>query len=170
MKMARKFISYILLSMVCIIFISCSKKIVPGKYRTNFPSYGMFGKRLTLNCDGSMVLRFSGDLMDDSSYGKWTTNKDTLFLVFDTINYPDSRYKAYQDLLIRGKRLKDKNMPFNKKQYKEFFDTIQVAGLDTLKVPSYRELKKAQGKTFANFTGKMKRQYFVRYEKFSCKK
>ena len=154
--------------MLCFISISCSKKIVPGEYRTNFPLYGMFGKRLTLNCDGSMVLRFSGDLMNDNSYGKWTTNKDTLFLVFDTINYPDSRYKAYQDLLVRGKKLKDKNIPFNKKRYNELLDTIRAAGLDTLQVPSYRELKKVQGKTLANFTGKMKRQYFVRYEKFSC--
>ncbi len=165
----RFYYSILLVSIACIIPISCSNKVIPGVYRTNFSIYGMFGKTLSLYCDNSMTMRFAGDLMDDKSFGKWTTHKDTLFLIFDTVNYPNSRYKYDQLLLVRGKKLKDVNVLFSKKRYEELLDTIRAAGMDTLKVPSYKELKRLQGKAPANSYGKMKRQYFVRNERFSCK-
>ena len=165
--MARKFVFFVLLTLVvCAISISCSNKIVPGIYGTNYASYGMVGKTLTLNCDSSMILRFSGDFVNDYYYGKWTTSKDTLFFVFDTINNPNNI--GHQNLLVRGKKLKDIPIPFNKKIYQELIEAIRSVHEDTLQLPSYRELKRNRGKILVDFKGTMKRQHFVRYEKFSC--
>ena len=70
---------------------SYAQSNIAGEYRTNFPSYGMFGKNLKLNCDSTAILNFAGDLMNDNSNAKWTLKNGVLILQFDTLNSPKQR-------------------------------------------------------------------------------
>jgi hypothetical protein len=75
-----------------------------GEYVTNFPSYGMFGQTLKLNCDSTAVFNFRGDLMNDNSYGRWTIMQNTLTVFFDTTK-PNARYKDTISFKIKGQKL-----------------------------------------------------------------
>lgn len=151
-----------------ILFISCKPIKITGKYQTNFGTYGMFGKTLTISCDSTFVLNFRGDLMNDNSLGKWKINGDTLILTYDTINYPKSRYKGVDKYLVKPNKLTN-YFPISKDKYKELVALIEKEGMtDSLKIGSYSKFKRTAGKTFANFQGKMKRQYFMRVETAQC--
>jgi hypothetical protein len=127
----------------------------------------MFGQILTINCDSTVILNFAGDLMNDNSYGKWTTFNDTLIITFDTINHPNCRFKNRIDLLIQGHRLY--NIPFTRKQYNDLIEKIKKSGNDTIKIPSYRKFNRQLDKNMTDSKGTMKRQYFKIVDKFDCK-
>lgn len=167
MSLTKYIISILILG---VLFVSCKTKNVIGKYRTNFGTYGMFGKTLTLNCDSTFVLNFSGDLMNDNSFGNWKIVSDTLILTFDSVNYPKSRYKGVSHCLIKRNKLTD-YFPISKDKYKELKALIEKEGMtDSVKIGSYSKVKRNAGKTFVNFNGKMKRQYFIKVEKTECEK
>ena len=84
---------------------SFSEKIIYGKYQTNFNSYGMYGKTLTLDCGGNAVMNFSGDLQNNNSFGTWKTEKDTLIIFFDSIKNPANKYKSEIKFLIKRNKL-----------------------------------------------------------------
>lgn len=156
-----------LLTVFLLFNLSCSHTLTPGTYRTNVSTYGMFGKKLTLNCDSTVVLNFSGDLLNDNSYGNWFANSDTLKIKFDTINYPNSRYKEDLEFIIKRKKLY--YLLYNEEKYNELIDKISESGIDTLKIPSYRKFNRVMSKTMTNDKGNMKRQYFKLSEAYDCK-
>jgi len=149
------------LTIICLL-LACSNKLIPGEYHTNFPTYGMFGKTLTLDCDSSAIMNFQGDLMNDNSYGQWKTIEDTLVITFDTLNYPTSRYKNNLSLLIKGKKLL--NVPFSKEKYME----LELIASDSIDIPSLKSLNRKADKNMKYHYGKMKRQYFIRIESSDC--
>lgn len=83
-----------------------AQKNMAGEYETNFPSYGMFSKTLRLNCDGTAVLNFRGDLMNDNSNGSWIVKNDTLILNFDAAaSSTKQRFTGIMRFQIVRKRL-----------------------------------------------------------------
>lgn len=148
------------------ITLSWSRYIIPGKYQTNFATYGMFGKTLTINCDSTVIMNFAGNLMNDKSYGKWTIDNDTLLIAFDTINYSTSRYKNDLNFRVKGKRLY--NIPYTRAGYIELFEKIRQSGNDTIDLQNYRKFNRNLDKNISNYKGTMKRHYFKRVEKFDC--
>ena len=153
--------------MVFIPLISCSNKIVAGKYRTNFNSYGMFSKTLTLECDGNAVLNFQGDMQNNNSFGTWKTENDTLIIFFDSIKNQQNKFKG--ELKFVMKRNKLENMPFPKSKYNELVENAKQKGNDTLKIPSYRKLNRMTNQGLKNFYGKTAKQYFKKIEYIECK-
>ena len=154
-----------------VIFLtSCYSRKVVGKYQTNFATYGRFAKTMTINCDSTFVLNFSGDFMNDNSYGKWEISGDTLIMNYDSINYPKSRYNGQSKYLIKRNKLTN-HFPISKEKYNELIALIEKEGMtDSLKIGSYSKFKRTAGKTLANFQGKMKRQYFEKIKKTDCGK
>jgi hypothetical protein len=147
--------------------ISCSKHIITGEYRTNFATYGMFGKTLTLNCDSSVIMNYAGDLINDNSYGNWEINEDTLILRFDTINYPNSRFRNDLFFVIKGNKLN--NIPITKSRYSKLVRNIRESG-SVNKVLSYERFVRNADINMVDNKGTMKRQYFVKIEELSCNK
>jgi hypothetical protein len=149
------------------ITISFSQNNIIGKYRTNFATYGMFGKTLTLKCDSSMIMNFTGDLLNDDSYGIWKRNVDTLRLIFDTINYPNSRYRNEMLFLIDEDKLY--TIAISKSKYLELVRKIKESGSDTTKILSYEEFTQHADYNMSNYSGTLKRQYFIKFEQVDCK-
>jgi hypothetical protein len=148
----------------------CGQTKLAGAYQTNFPAYGMFGETLTLNCDSTVILNFRGDLMNDNSFGTWTTNKTELILTFDSTLHPDQRYKGQMNYRIKGNRLYV--LTITKKQYqdlKEKADQYSKENNSDLKVPtSYKKFKRKYGKTMKNSTDKARVQYFKKIKSSDC--
>jgi hypothetical protein len=147
--------------------ISCSKKIVPGKYRTNFNSYGMFTKTLTLECNGNAILNFQGDMQNNNSFGSWKTEKDTLIICFDSILNLQNKFKGELKFVIKRNKLE--KMPYPKPTYYELVEYAKETANDTLKIPSYRKFNKLSNQGVKNFQGKTDKQYFKKIEFFECK-
>ena len=145
------------------LIIGCTNNLIPGVYKTNFNSYGRFSKTLTLDCDGTATLNFQGDMMNDNSYGNWRTENDTVLIAFDTVNYPNSRFR--KDLIFISKKGKLYRIQFSKKQYDELLNLAA----DSVKIPSYRKLARRLDKTPTNFQGNSKVQFFRRNESIKCK-
>jgi hypothetical protein len=149
-----------------ITLISCSKKIVAGKYRTNFNSYGMFSKTLTLECNGNAVLNFQGDMQNNNSFGIWKTEKDTLIIFFDSIKNQHNKFKGELKFVIKRNKLE--NMPFPKSKYYKLVEYAKKTENDTLKIPSYRKINKLTNQGLKNFQGKTGKQYFKKIEIINC--
>jgi hypothetical protein len=145
--------------------VSCSKKIIAGKYRTNFNTYGMFSKTLILECNGNAILNFQGDMQNNNSIGIWKTEKDTLKIYFDSLKNVKNKFKGELKLLIKKRKLE--NMPFPKSKYNEMVRLSKE--IDTLKMPSYRKVNRIVNKTPKNFLGKNSKQYFEKIEDLDCK-
>jgi hypothetical protein len=159
----------LILTLLLLTIIVSGQKPLNGIYRTNFPTYGMFGQTLTLKCDSSLVLNFIGDLMNDNSFGKWTRNKKILTLTFDSISYPNQRYKG--QLTYRIKRNRFYLITFTKEQYQELKEKVEKYSKDNntdLKLPGYKEFKKKYGRTMKNHSGKMRVQYMKRIKSTNC--
>jgi len=150
-----------------ITLISCSKKIVAGKYRTNFNSYGMFSKTLTLECNGNAVLNFQGDMQNNNSFGIWKTEKDTLIIFFDSIKNQHNKFKGELKFVIKRNKLE--NMPFPKFKYYKLVEYAKKTENDTLEIPSYRKINKLTSQGLKNFQGKTGKQYFKKIEYIECK-
>jgi hypothetical protein len=163
----RNYFLKTILFLVFILFISCSKKIVAGKYRTNFNSYGMFSKTLTLECNGNAVLNFQGDMQNNNSFGTWKTENDTLIIFFDSIKNQPNKFKGELKFVIKRNKLE--NMPFPKSKYNELVENLKQTGNDTLKIPSYRKLNRITNQGLKNFYGKSSKQYFKKIEYIECK-
>lgn len=137
---------------------------VCGVYRTNFPTYGMFGKTLTLNYDSSAVMKFQGDLMLDYSIGKWSFENKILTITFDSLAHPRQRYKGQSFYEVKRNRLIE--ILFSKERYEYLKEQVKIhnkTNKEKIKLPqTYRKfLKKFGGiKTLANFLGKQRKQYF----------
>lgn len=95
----------IILLIISISLFSCSKELYKGKYQLK-KSISMYTQYITIKCNNSAVINFTGGFIDDYSYGKWSINSDTLMIEFDTINYPNSRYRKTQYFKTTRKRLK----------------------------------------------------------------
>jgi hypothetical protein len=149
-----------------ITLISCSKKVVIGKYRTNFNSYGMFSKTLTLNCNGNAILNFQGDMQNNNSLGIWKTEKDTLIIFFDSLKNQTNKFKGEMKFVIKRNKLE--YMPFPKSKYYELVEYAKRTKNDTLKIPSYRKLNKLTNQGLKNFQGKIGKQYFKKIEVINC--
>ena len=152
--------------MLFITLISCSKKVVIGKYRTNFNSYGMFSKTLTLNCNGNAILNFQGDMQNNNSLGIWKTEKDTLIIFFDSLKNQTNKFKGEMKFVIKRNKLE--YMPFPKSKYYELVEYAKRTKNDTLKIPSYRKLNKLTNQGLKNFQGKIGKQYFKKIEVINC--
>jgi len=124
----------------------------------------MFGKTLRLNRDSTVIMNFAGDLMNDNSYGNWRINNDTLFIAFDTIKYPNSRYKKDLAFKIKGRRLY--NIAFTNKQYQDFLLIAKNDGYDIDKMPNARRFNKKADKNMTNHKGTMRRQFYKRKERY----
>ncbi|SRR5260221_12825869 len=61
-----------------------------------------FGRRLTLNCDSTVIATFQGDMMNEIVKGRWTMNGDTLKVMIDE---PLGHWKKENLFLIHKKRL-----------------------------------------------------------------
>ncbi len=146
---------------------SCSKKIVIGKYRTNFNTYGMFSKTLTLECNGDATLSFQGDMQNNNSFGNWKTEKDTLIIFFDSVKNEKNKFKGELKFVIKRNKLE--NMPFPKSKYNKLVEFAKKPENDTLKIPSYRQLNKMTNQNMRNFQGKSGKQYFKKVEEIECK-
>ncbi len=153
--------------MLFITLISCSKKVIIGKYRTNFNSYGMFSKTLTLNCNGNAILNFQGDMQNNNSLGIWKTEKDTLIIFFDSLKNQTNKFKGEMKFVIKRNKLE--YMPFPKSRYYELVEYAKRTKNDTLKIPSYRKLNKLTNQVLKNFQGKTGKQYFKKIEYIECK-
>jgi hypothetical protein len=91
-------------------------------------------------------------MMNDNSYGKWSVKKDTLLLSFDTITYPNSRYKKQEQYLIKGKKLVVPNILIAEFKKRGIWDTLS---------PKYRKLvRNYHDKTMINFKGTMRKNYY----------
>ena len=152
--------------MLFITLVSCSKKIVAGKYRTNFNSYGMFSETLTLECNGNAVLNFQGDMQNNNSFGTWKTEKDTLIIFFDSIKNQHNKFKGELKFVIKRNKLE--NMPFPKSVYNKIVENAKKTENDTLKIPSYRKLNRMTNQGLKNFYGKTGKQYFKKIEIINC--
>lgn len=159
---SMKILKIILILSIILSIAGCSNKLIPGTYTTNFNTYGRFSKTLTLNCDSSVIMNFQGDMMNDNSYGNWRTSNDTLFISFDTTNYPDGRYKNDLTFIFKGQKLF--SIPFSPEQY----DELMALAADSIEIPNYRSLAKQLDKTPTNFKGNSKRQYFRKAKSFEC--
>lgn len=155
-----------LITFLFLTLLSCSEKIVIGKYRTNFNSYAMFSKTLTLACDGSVILNFQGDMQNNNSFGTWKTEKDTLILYFDSIKNKKNKFKGEFKFVIKKNKLK--NMPYPKKIYNQLVEHAKKTGNDSLKIPSYRRLNMLTNWGLKNFEGKIGKQYFKKIEFIKC--
>lgn len=152
--------------MLFLILFSCSEKIIVGKYRTNFNSYGMFSKTLTIACDGNAILNFQGDMQNNNSFGTWKTEKDTLIIFFDSIKNQNNKFKGELKFIIKRNKLE--NMPFPKSKYNEIVEFAKGTENDTLKIPSYRKFNKMNNTSLKNFKGKTGKQYFKKIEFIEC--
>jgi hypothetical protein len=145
------------------------QKNLAGIYSTNFPTYGMFGKTLTLNCDSSSALNFRGDLMNDTSRGVWTLRGTSLTVIFDSITHPTQRYKTPLNFKIKRSRLYP--IALNRTEYEKLkLDAEKSAQVNNekLRLPSYTTFQKRSNKTPRNFKGRYGTQYFKISEKFTC--
>ena len=141
-----------------------------GEYVTNFPSYGMFGQTLKLNCDSTAVFNFRGDLMNDNSYGRWTIMQNTLTIFFDT-SKPNARYKDTIRFKIKGQRLY--RIGITKKMYDKYKTIIEQHNKETgdsLKMPSFKKFHNSTNKTPKNHYGKTGKQYLKKSKSYSCDK
>ena len=152
--------------MLFITLISCSKKVVIGKYRTNFNSYGMFSKTLTLNCSGNAILNFQGDMQNNNSLGIWKTEKDTLIIFFDSLKNQNNKFKGEMKFVVKRNKLE--YMPFPKSKYNELLEFGKKMGNDTVKIPSYRKVNKLTNQGLKNFKGKTSKQYLKKIEIINC--
>ena len=140
------------------------QKNYSGEYRTNFPTYGMFGQTLKLNCDSTVILNFQGDLMNDNSYGHWTVQNKILTIFFDTTKQ-NARYKDTLNFQIIGKRLY--KIGLTKEMYLEFKSLLDKHNKETdknLQIPNYNALNQ----TPKNFYGKTAVQYFKKSNSYLC--
>lgn len=130
----------------------------PGKYKSNYATYGRFITSIEIKEDSTFTKNFMGDMMNDNSYRKWTVYKDTLRLTFDTISYPNSRYRQSEEYQIKRNKL---YFIVSKDQLKK---VIKKSTWDSLTVKQQQKLLKAfNGKnTPVNFKGKMRKNYYVR--------
>lgn len=165
--MKRKLILINTLVLLFLTLISCSEKIIVGKYRTNFNSYGMFSKTLTLNCNGNAIMNFQGEMQNNDSFGTWKTESDTLIIFFDSIKNQSNKFKGELKFVIKKNKLE--YMPFPKSKYNEIVEFAKKTGNDTLKIPSYRKVNKITNKGLKNFQGKTGKQYFKKIEIIECK-
>jgi hypothetical protein len=141
-----------------------------GEYVTNFPTYGMFGKTLKLNCDSTAILNFRGDLMNDNSYGYWTIQNKILIIIFDTTK-PNARYKDTLNFKAKGKRLY--LVGLTKETYDKYKAIIDQHNKDTgenVQIPSFKEFDRNLNQTPKNFYGKTGKQYFKKSKSYSCDK
>ena len=135
-----------------IVCTSCKSNLHSGKYSLNFPTYGMFSSSIELKSDSTFVKNFSGDMMNDSSIGKWSVNKDTLTLNFDTINFPKGRYTKSENYLIKNKRLVPNQNLIN---------LLKSMGVwDTLPKKYKKNAVRISQKSPKDFRGTMRNQYY----------
>ncbi len=161
--------SILLVSLLFCSILGLTQEKIAGTFQTNFPTYGMFGETLTLNCDHSAVLNFRGDLMNDNSVGIWGKKNNLLTLTFDSTLYPKQRYKGQLSFEIKNQKLYIVHFT------KEYYDELKAKAEkyskeqnEEIKLPSYSEFKKQYSKTPKNYYGKSGIQYFKKIESFKC--
>ncbi len=165
LKIKKGIMFIFLLVTVFVSSVSCSTKVITGKYRTNFNTYGMFSKSLILDCDRNAIINFSGDIMqNNNSYGVWKKDKDTLVIFFDSLLNKNNRYKGEIKFLI--KRSKLEYMPFPKSKYDEIIKYYKSNKMNLKEFPSYKKLNQ----TPMNHYGKTGFQYYKKIENTDCEK
>ena len=141
--------------LIVILVFGCSsgvKNLYLGKYKTGYASYGKFVTTIELKADSTFIKNFRGDMMNDNCYGKWSVKYDTLLLSFDTITYPNCRYKKQERYLINGKKLIFPNTLIADFKKRGIWDTLS---------PKYKRLvRNYENKTPINFKGRMRENYY----------
>ena len=127
----------------------------------------MFSKTLTLDCNGNATMNFQGDKQNNNSYGKWTKEKDTLIVWFDSIKNRNNKFKGEFKFIIKINKLE--NIPFSRSKYNEFVELAKASGNDSLKIPSYRKFTEMTNQNIKDFNGRMGKQYFKKIEELECK-
>lgn len=149
------------LLVILVLVFGCNtggRKLALGTYRIKYASYGMFGTTIELKADSTFVKNFSGDMMNDNSYGKWSVLKDTLVLSFDTINHPKSKYKEQEKYGVKRNKLIWSNMLVELFKKRGVWDTLS---------PKYKRMvKKYKDKTMVDYKGTMRKNYYILVEKF----
>lgn len=98
MKWLRKLrsISFTFRILISFCLISCtSAKNIPGRYRSNFAVHGFFVTRINLNTDSTFGYRMSGDLMFDTSNGRYKIDNKYIVLFHEPFKPDTSEYEKY---------------------------------------------------------------------------
>lgn len=99
--------------LILLAMFSCSSsKNIAGTYHSKFAVHGFFGTTVRLKSDSTLEYVFQGDLMYDSTTGRYQVYDDKLYITFDKES-PDTNRLYYRF----------ENMPLKTIIY--FGDTIQ---------------------------------------------
>lgn len=164
LKIKKEITFIVLLVIVFISCISCSRKVITGKYRTNFSIYGMFSETLTLDCERNVIMNFCGDLQNNNSFGTWKKEKDTLILYFDTLVNKQNKFKGEFKLLIKKNKLK--KIPITKTYYNEIIKIYKSNNEDIKLISNYRKFNR----TPINQYGKTRILHYKKIENTDCEK
>jgi hypothetical protein len=81
-----KFISVIIFLFLLLNLYSCgSSNVLVGTYRSKFAVHGFFGTTIRLSQDSTFQYVFKGDLMYDSSTGRYQVHRDKVYLTFGKV-------------------------------------------------------------------------------------
>jgi hypothetical protein len=87
---------FFIVGLISFCLISCSStKNISGKYRSNFPVHGFFVTRINLNADSTFGYRMSGDLIFDTSSGRYKFDKKYVTLYHEPSKPDTSEYEKY---------------------------------------------------------------------------
>jgi hypothetical protein len=91
-----KSILFIFGTLFLYLLTSCSwTKSISGKYRSNFAVHGFFVTRINLNNDSTFGYRMSGDLMSDTSNGRYKFDHNYVILYHEPFRHDTSEYEKY---------------------------------------------------------------------------
>jgi len=85
----------VFLLILCSIFSCGSTKNIAGTYHTNFADLGFFGTTVRLRSDSTLQYVFQGDLMYDSTTGRYTVKENKVYIRFDK-EVPDTTKLYYR--------------------------------------------------------------------------
>ena len=156
-------------SLIFLLSIACySQKNYSGIYKTNFPRDGIYTNILTLNCDNFMTFEIIGDTIQYNNYGKWATNNEGITIIFDSINYPNQKYKGKRNFKLKNDRLYLINT-FTKEQYNKIISESKEKDSKAT-YSTYRFIKKALQLMPINKNGDKDVQFYQQIKVFYCDK
>jgi hypothetical protein len=142
-----KLITATFFTLVIFSIFSCrSAKNIAGTYYTNFASLGFFGTTVRLHPDSTLQYVFQGDLMYDSTTGKYTIRDDKVYIRFDK-EVPDTTklYYRYDNMPLKTAIIEGDSIPYQSFLYighnKMFFAHAET-GKKVIKARRYNKRKK----------------------------
>ena len=87
---------FFIVGLISFCLSSCSStKNISGKYRSKFPFHGFFVTQINLNADSTFSYRMSGDLIFDTSNGRYKFDKNYVTLYHEPFKIDTSEYEKY---------------------------------------------------------------------------